>query len=117
MMIGPAEETLMIARTWHGRVVTEKADAYLNYLKRTGLHDFRATPGNMGVYVLRRDEGGITHYMVTTLWTSMDSVKSFAGDDPTKARYYPQDDEFLLEREPLVQHFEVLMAVTGPPTA
>jgi len=47
----------------------------------------------------------------------MDSVKSFAGDDPTKARYYPQDDEFLLEREPLVQHFEVLMAVTGPPTA
>jgi len=79
----------MIARTWHGRVVTDKADAYLNYLKRTGLHDFRATPGNMGVYVLRRDEGGITHYMVTTLWTSMDSVKSFAGDDPTKARYYP----------------------------
>jgi hypothetical protein len=71
----------------------------------------------MGVYVLRRDEGGITHFLVTTLWTSMDSIKSFAGDDPTKSRYYPQDDEFLLEREPLVQHFEVLMAVTGPPTA
>lgn len=106
----------MIARLWHGRVVTEKADAYLTYLKRTGLTDFRATPGNMGVYVLRRDEGGITHYLVTTLWTSMDAVKSFAGDDPTRARYYPQDDEFLLEREPLVQHFEVLQAVTGPPS-
>jgi hypothetical protein len=26
----------MIARTWHGRVITEKADAYLTYLKRTG---------------------------------------------------------------------------------
>ena len=89
----------------------------MTYLKRTGLHDFRANTGNMGVYVLRRDEGGITHFLVTTLWTSMDAVKSAVGDDPTKARYYPQDDEFLLEREPLVQHFEVLMAVTGPPTA
>ena len=28
-----------------------------------------------------------------------------------------EDDDYLLEREPLVNHFEVLMAVTGPPTA
>ena len=106
----------MIARTWHGRVLTEKADAYLAHLKRTGLTDFRSSRGNMGVYVLRRDEEGVTHFMVTTLWTSMDSVRSFAGTDPSKARYYAQDDEFLLEREPTVLHYEVLMAVTGPPT-
>ena len=106
----------MIARMWHGRVLTPKADAYMAHLKRTGLTDFRATRGNMGVYVLRRDEDGITHFNVTTLWTSMDAVKSFAGDDPSRARYYPQDDEFLLEREPAVWHYEVLMAVTGPPT-
>jgi len=107
----------MIARTWHGRVMTDKADAYLAHLKRTGLSDFRATPGNMGVYVLRRDEGGITHYQVMTLWTSMDAIKSFTGGDATKARYYPQDDEYLLEREPLTAHYDVLMAVTGPPTS
>ena len=106
----------MIARTWHGRVMTEKADAYLAYLKRTGLSDFRSTPGNMGVYVLRRDEGGITHFMVTTLWSSMDPILSFAGENPDRARYYPQDDEFLLEREPLVTHYDVAMAITGPPT-
>ena len=110
------EGTTMIARTWHGRVMTEKADSYMGYLKRTGLSDFRSTPGNMGVYVLRRDEGGITHFMVTTLWSSMDAIKSFAGENPDRARYYPQDDEFLLEREPLVTHYDVLMAVTGPPT-
>jgi len=106
----------MIARTWHGRVLTEKADSYMNYLKRTGLSDFRSTQGNMGVYVLRRDEGGITHFQVMTLWSSMDAIKSFAGGDPDRARYYPQDDEYLLEREPLTQHYDVLMAVTGPPT-
>ena len=106
----------MIARTWHGRVITEKADAYLAHLKRTGLSDFRATPGNMGVYVLRRDEDGITHFQVMTLWSSMDAIRSFTGGDPSKARYYPQDDDFLLEREPLTNHYDVLMAVTGPPT-
>ena len=107
----------MIARTWHGRVMTQKADEYLSYLKRTGLSDFRATAGNMGVYVLRRDENGITHFMVTTLWSSTDAIRSFVGENPDKARYYPQDDEFLLEREPLVLHYDVLMAITGPPTS
>jgi heme-degrading monooxygenase HmoA len=106
----------MIARTWHGRVMTPKADAYLAHLKRTGLSEFRSTPGNMGVYVLRRDEGGITHFMVTTLWSSMDAIRSFAGQDIDRARYYAQDDEYLLEREPMVLHYDVLMAITGPPT-
>lgn len=106
----------MIARMWHGRVVTPKAEDYLSYLRRTGLSEIRATPGNMGIYVLRRDEEGITHFVVTTLWTSMDAVKSFFGDDLKKARYYPQDDQFLLELEPIVWHYDVLMAVTGPPS-
>jgi hypothetical protein len=54
--------------------------------------------------------------MVTTLWSSMDSIKSFVGENLERARYYPQDDEYLLEREPLVLHYDVLMAITGPPT-
>src|SRR5262245_52456897 len=107
----------MIARTWHGRVMTPKADAYLAHLKRTGLSEFRSTPGNMGVYVLRRDEDGITPFQVTTLWSSMDAVRSFAGADVDRARYYAQDDEYLLEREPMCTHYDVLMAITGPPTA
>ncbi len=107
----------MIARTWHGRVITAKADGYLAHLKRTGLSEFRSTPGNMGVYVLRRDESGVTHFTVTTLWSSMDAICSFAGENPERARYYAQDDEFLLEREPTVTHHEVLMAITGPPTS
>ena len=97
----------MIARTWHGRVMTPKADGYLAHLKRTGLSEFRSTPGNMGVYVLRRDEGGITHFMVTTLWSSMDAIRSFAGDRPELARYYPEDDRFLIDRPEFVDHAEV----------
>ena len=34
----------------------------------------------------------------------MESIKRFAGDRPELAKYYPEDDEFLLEKEKYVQH-------------
>jgi hypothetical protein len=40
----------------------------------------------------------------------VESVRRFAGDDYTRARYYEEDDCFLLEREPLVTHDEVVVA-------
>ncbi|HKW41380.1 MAG TPA: hypothetical protein VJN39_09025 [Gemmatimonadales bacterium] len=104
----------MIARTWHGRVPTHKADAYATYLERTGLPDYRATPGNRGVLALRRTEGDVTHFVLTTLWDSVDAIRRFAGDDYQRARYYPEDEHFLLEKEPLVVHHNVLMAEGVP---
>ena len=100
----------MIARSWHGRVPTLKADSYFQYLQRTGLADYAGTPGNRGVFVFRRDEGDATHFLITTLWDSLDAIKRFAGEDYERARYYPEDDAFLLEQEPTVTHHEVLMA-------
>ena len=47
----------MIARTWRGAVRAEDADAYVQYLEETGLSAYRATPGNQGVYGLRRIDG------------------------------------------------------------
>jgi heme-degrading monooxygenase HmoA len=70
--------------------------------------DYRATEGNRGVQVLRRDEGGRTHFLLVSLWESWDAIRAFAGDDPERARYYPEDEEFLLELEPRVTHYEVV---------
>jgi heme-degrading monooxygenase HmoA len=100
----------MIARTWHGRVPTDKADVYFEYLQRTGLADYANTDGNRGVQVLRRAEGDVTHYLLITLWESMEAIRRFAGDHPEQARYYDEDDMFLLEREPFVLHYELLHA-------
>jgi hypothetical protein len=83
----------MIARIWHGKTRPEKADSYLDYLNKTGMPDYRRTAGNLGAYV--------------TFWDSYDAIKRFAGKNYEKARYYPEDAEFLLEMEPKVQHFEV----------
>jgi hypothetical protein len=43
-----------------------------------------------------------------TFWDDYESIKHFAGDDYQKARYYPEDKDYLLEFEPEVTHFDVL---------
>ena len=97
----------MIARIWHGRTEVSKADAYVSFLKQSGLPDYRSTDGNLGAYILRRIEGDEAHFLTLSFWKSLDAIKTFAGEDYEKARYYPQDKEFLLEFEPTVLHYEV----------
>jgi heme-degrading monooxygenase HmoA len=100
----------MIARHWHGRVQAAQADEYYAYLQQDGLADYAATPGNRGVFVFRRTEGDVTHYVLITLWDSWEALRAFAGEDVERARYYPEDERYLLELEPTVTHFEVLEA-------
>jgi len=100
----------MIARTWHGRVPAAKGDAYEGFLHRTGIRDIEATPGNRGMIVLRHTVDGVTHFVLTSLWDSIEAIQRFAGEDYERARYYDEDDDFLLEREPLVTHHHVAHA-------
>lgn len=99
----------MIARAWHGMVPAEKSEAYHRFLLEKGLSDYRATPGHRGVYVLRRVEGGRAHFLLISLWDSYEAIRAFAGPEYEKAVYYPEDKDFLLEFEPNVTHYEVLV--------
>ncbi len=103
----------MIARTWHGRVPVGRSDEYYAFLLRTGVPDYRATPGNRGILVQQWTEGEVSHFLLTTLWDSIDAIRGFAGEDYQRARYYPEDDDFLLEKEPGVTHTTVLLASMG----
>ena len=81
------------------------------------MKDFAATPGNRGVYMIRRTVGDRCEFQIISLWDSMDAIKGFAGDDADRARYYPEDEQFLLDMEPLVRHFEVAEALGDPSLA
>jgi len=98
----------MIARSWDGLTKAEQADDYAEYLRRTGVKDLVATAGNRGVYVLRRREGDEARFRVLSLWDSMEGIRRFAGDEPERARYYPEDERFLTALEPHVVHFDVV---------
>lgn len=100
----------MIARIWHGVTPKSKADEYVEFLYKTGVKDYQATEGNLGTYVLRRIEGGQAHFLTLTFWDSVESIKKFAGEEYEKARYYPEDKDFLLEFEEKVTHYEVMFS-------
>lgn len=99
----------MIARTWEGRVPAEKADAYHEYLLETGVEEYKSIPGNRGVHVLRRVEGDEAHFLLVTFWDSWDDIMAFAGEAVEKAKYYDEDEKFLLELVPTVTHYDVLI--------
>src|SRR5215210_4650112 len=99
----------MIARIWHGVTEAAKSDEYLDYLNETGVPDYRATEGNLSVYVLCKIEDERAHFLTVSFWESMSAIEGFAGSDPERARYYPGDEEFLLHFEPTVEHYEVMV--------
>jgi heme-degrading monooxygenase HmoA len=71
-------------------------------------------PGGLGMIVRlwhgrtnTRTDKDAAHFLLITLWDSMESVKKFAGEHPEKAKYYPEDDAFLLEKEETSALYEV----------
>ena len=93
---------------WHGRVPASKAEAYREFLNARAIPDYQSVRGNLSVHILERKESDITHFITLTFWKDMDSIKAFAGNDVEAAKYYPEDQDFLLEFEPKVVHYEVV---------
>jgi heme-degrading monooxygenase HmoA len=96
-----------IARTWRGTTRAGDAQAYTAYLQESGVRELRATPGNERVLVLRRVDGDEAEFWVVSLWRDMASIGAFAGEDPTRARYFPEDERYLLEMARDVIHYEI----------
>ena len=89
----------MIVRTWHGRTRQSDADAYESFMKFRAAPDYGSVDGLQQLFFTRRDDGNVSHFLLVTIWDSIESVKKFAGENPSVAKYYPEDDEFLLEKE------------------
>jgi heme-degrading monooxygenase HmoA len=101
----------VIARMWRGWTAADRAADYVEYLNQTGVPDLRGTPGNRGVFVLHREvEDTRAEFVVLSLWETRESIVAFAGEDIDVARFYPQDDEFLVQREWTCAHFEVAVS-------
>lgn len=89
----------MIVRTWHGRTRIEDGDAYEVFMRDRAAPDYASVPGLVRAVFTRRDEEDVAHFLLITFWDCMQSVEAFAGPNPALAKYYPEDDRFLLEKE------------------
>ena len=97
----------MLARIWRGATRAVDADAYVDYLRKTGLPEYRATEGNRGAWVLWRLADDRAEFITLSFWDSRDAIRRFAGEDIERAVFYPEDDRFLVDRRPTVEHYEV----------
>ena len=97
----------MIARTWRGAVRAADAEAYADYIRRTGLAAYAATPGNLGAWLMYRIEDDRAEVETVSLWESMDAIHGFAGEDVDRAVFYPEDDRYLVDRDLIAHHWVV----------
>jgi len=100
----------MICRVWHGwtpRVNASRYDSYLNDELLPHVGDELASQGFLGFQVLRHDRGDEVEF-VTMLWfDSIDSVKSFAGEDYVTPVVSEKAKKLLARYAECSEHFEV----------
>ena len=94
-------------RLWRGKVAVEKADEYEKFMIERAVPDYSSVDGLLKLYFQRRNENAIAHFLLITIWDSLESVKKFAGTEPELAKYYPEDDNFLLEKEEYVSIYQI----------
>jgi hypothetical protein len=98
----------LITRLWEGSTRAADGDRYLAYLRRTGLADYERAAGNRGVLALRGAEGDRADFLLLTFWDSADAIRGFAGEPIERARFYPEDDAFLIRRQETVRHLDLV---------
>lgn len=89
----------MIARVWRGATRAADATEYAGYVER-------CLEGERTV-VLQRVDGERAEIETIIFFDSLDDVRAFAGDEIERARFYPEDDRYLVERDLGVRHFDV----------
>jgi heme-degrading monooxygenase HmoA len=96
-----------IMREWRAEIRRALKDEYVAYVNATGIAGYKQTPGNLGAIVATRDIDAERAEVVTLSWWEDEaSIKAFAGSSIGRARYYPEDDRYLLTRPETVQHYD-----------
>jgi heme-degrading monooxygenase HmoA len=98
----------MIVRSWRGRAPSSNANAYIEFFKRKVLPILRGINGFAGASLLRQSRLTDVEFLVLTRWTSLDAIRTFAGDDICKAVVEPEAAALLSSFDPTVEHFEVV---------
>lgn len=95
------EVSRMIARIWGGAIRAEDAPAYAEYVQRTGIEGYPRTAGNRGAWLLWRVEGDRAEFITVSFWNPASPART------STRQSFPDDEQFLIERDLTVRHYEV----------
>jgi len=104
----------MIVRIWRGRAVADNADAYFRHVTGTVFPELGTRAGHEGAWLLRREVDGETEFLAVTFWESLDSIRSFAGDDVDTAIVEPEARAVLSGFDDFARHYELAFRMDRP---
>ena len=98
---------MTILREWRAEIRRALKDEYIAYVRATGVKAYRSTPGNLDVVLATRDlDAERTEIVLLTRWTDRAAIEALAGKDIARARYFPEDDKYLLTHPDTVLHYD-----------
>jgi heme-degrading monooxygenase HmoA len=99
----------MISRQWRGLSKPEHAEAYVEHLQNETFPAIRKIPGFLSASILRRptDEG--VEFLIVTGWSSLEAIREFAGAEAEAAVVPAKVQRMMVEYDPVVRHYEVVV--------
>ncbi|MCT7662120.1 hypothetical protein [Mycobacterium deserti] len=104
----------MIVRTWSARATKAGAQSYHRYFESILLPQLHRLRGFEGAFLLGREQEPLVELTSHTLWTSLDAIRGFAGDDIDAAVVEPEALAMLSDSDSTVVHRSVLLSDRGP---
>lgn len=101
----------MIARSW--RATVGDAKGYVRHFRRKVLPRLRQFRGFVGVLLLRRRSGNLAEIEVLTFWSSMRSIRQFAGEPANAAVVDEQATSLLRTFDKRARHFNVVLEIAS----
>ena len=98
----------MIARIWRGWAPLATAGDYQRHYETEVSAHLRAVSGFRGARLLRRTDGSEVMFTSITLFTSLDAIRAFAGDDYELAVVEEAARQVLSRWDEQVSHHEVV---------
>jgi len=97
----------MVVRFWSARTTAVRFPDYLRHFNEHVLPTLRVVEGFLEARVLSQSDGVVVHFIVETLWASMQAVERFAGPEHDQAVIADEALHLLTSYDRHVQHYQV----------
>lgn len=97
----------MIARIWEGQTKNEHSEVYEKIIVERDIPNYKKTVGFIKLTFLKRADNEFTYFKLLTFWSDLDVIANFTGPNFEEAKYYDEDEQYLLDFPGRVSHYEV----------
>jgi heme-degrading monooxygenase HmoA len=97
----------MVVRFWSARTTQVPFPEYLRHFNDHVLPHLRGVDGFLEARVLSQSDGVVVQFIVETLWSSMEAIERFAGQDKEAAVVAVEALHLLTSHDRRVRHYHV----------